>query len=585
MRQHGRNLSLCLLALSLQAAETPTLALRQGLVEQVQTLDKASLKPDWSPTLRDVTNAALVKLATGAPPSEAEALLKWAFATQDMDRQSPTYGIVPWQVHHDEIQDANAIEFALQALGPILKHYRKQLSPAFRKDLQPHLVAALACIHRHEVPVSYTNIFLMKTVNLILLGEAVQDSAATAEGYQQLDDWIAYTRDAGIHEYGSPTYYATDLGSLLMGYLYAEAPGARARFKAILDMFWTDIAAHTFAPRQDLAGAHSRDYDFLQGEGGLLLYMQVAGLRDHPPQGKADLEKVFLLESQLNGGYQPAPSILKLATLPERWVTSRWDLKERRTRSTFLTPGFALGSANGDYGPQDKLISLELASNKGLPVISVFPETDDAPYGKQKTRDKSGHAKPHHLPARPQIVQERGALLAWLDLNPNREGSITTLATHVILPANADELRLDGHVLETSTPFSKSLGPTSVIGLREGGTVAVLRVFQPEGCGGCAPEVALKADPEGLALGALRLTITHYRGPAATLPEKHVRVGLLLLVGQDLKALTRTASKAVLEGDETHARATLEGQTLDTQKPKVVGPGLNLNQTCVRLGD
>ena len=76
---------------------------------------------------------------------------------------------------------------------------------------------------------------------------------------------------------------------------------------------------------QDLSGAHSRDYDFLHGNGRLLLHAYLDGLRDAPYTEKLDMETVYVLENELAEGYRPGEKILALAETPERVVVSRWD--------------------------------------------------------------------------------------------------------------------------------------------------------------------------------------------------------------------------------------------------------------------
>jgi hypothetical protein len=577
-------LTLLLLAVPAAAGDGAMAWLGEGLQARADALDRAAAKPDWSPTVRDVTNCALARLASGAGPAGVEAMLRRILATQDMDPGSATYGAVPWQVNHPEIQDANAIEFAMQAIGPLLKHYGGRLDPGFRAELERHVRAAFPCLRRHQVPVSYTNIFLMKTVNLILLGEAVGDQGVAAEGYRQLDDWVAYTRQAGIHEFASPTYYSTDLGSLLMGCLYAARPGAQRTFPRILDYFWADIAANSFAPRQDLSGPHSRDYDFLGGDGGLLLNMALVGLRQELGPAKPDPEKVFLLENGLNHGYTPPAAILALARVPERVVTGRWDLEPGKTRTNYLTPDFAIGSASASYGPQDKLIAVELGSRKELPVISVVPDVFDAPYGKFKSRDRSGHSKPRHPPLRPAVAQEKGAVLALLDLDPRAEKEIETLATNVLLPARADLVTLDGKTVDAAQPFELAAGPQSVVGIREGHAAVAIRIFSAQGCGGQKPAFRLKADAEGLPWGALRYTVYHYRGPTRQQAEKHLRVGILILAGKDLGEVTERVRTARIETTPGGVLVRLgQGLVLDTGADRNPAAGLRVNGTEIKL--
>jgi hypothetical protein len=504
---------------------------RRDFAAALDAFQKSIARPNPTPTVRDLTNGALAVLALGRLTTGAESLMRMAFALQDM-----TSGNVPWQMGHPEISDANAIEFACQAVGPMLLHYGQSLSPVFKEEMRPHIRAAFTAMRHHKVPVSYTNIFLMKTVNLMLMGEAIGDAEAASDGYRMLDEWIAYTEQNGIHEFDSPTYYSVDLNSLNMGYRFAKRPETRAKFQAILEYFWTDIAANYFAGRQDLAGAHSRDYDFLTGSGRLLLHAWLDGLRDAPYTEKLDMETVFVLENVVADGYRPSAKILSLAETPERVVVSRWDANPERVRYAYITPEFAIGHANGDYNAQDKMISIELASEKpNFPAITIAPDATDQPYGKLKSKDRSGHNKPTHLALHPQIVQEKGMLRAVLNLDK----LTPEVATNIVLPAKADRIVLDGEVIQADQPFEKAGGPTSVVGIREGNAGVAIRIFHADGA---EPKFVLKADAEGLRWGAARYTVYHHASGRA-------RVGLLIVAGgcasdRDLANLIRRARDA-----------------------------------------
>jgi hypothetical protein len=508
--------------------QTRLAEIRAGIARTATGLERNLAQPQAVLTRRDLPNLALFRLATGADPREAERLLRLAFADQDTDPHSKEYGSLSWLVGSSAVSDENMVEFGTQAVGPILLEYGGCLSPEFRKELQPHLRASVAALRRRTFRTpAYTNIFLMKAVNLILLGEAAGDATAADDGYAELDHWIAYTRETGIHEFDSPTYYAVDLNSLGLGYRYARRPGAREKFRAILDYFWSDIAANTF--RGHLAGPNSRNYDFLRDAGGLDCYLYAEGILPALTIDKLDLEKVYVLVSLAEKGYHPDAKVLALADGAERVVRQRWDTRPGTDRYHYLTPGFALGSAGGSYGPQDRLLTAELASAKDLPVITVVPDVFDEPYGKRKTKDRSGHNKPTHLPLNAAAVQERGALLALLDLDAAKAPETDSLATNVLLPARADALRLDGKPVSVETGLALTGRRDCVVGVREGESAVVVRVFRADGCAGQVPVPVLKADAVGLASGAARLAVYHYQGPARRLEEPHVRVGLLVL--------------------------------------------------------
>ncbi len=509
-------LACCAVAMPLPDAERARRfeQFRQSYATELDRLQKSIAKPNPTPTVRDLTNGALGVMALGRPSSQAESLLRMAFVLQDEN------GNLPWQMGHPEISDANSIEFACQAMGPLVLHYAPTLGATFVDELRPHLRAAFAAMRKHKVPVSYTNIFLMKTMNLALIGEAIGDDEAASEGYSMLDQWIEYTRQAGIHEFDSPTYYSVDLDSLMMGYRFSQRAEFRAKCKAILDYFWTDMAVNYFPGRQDLAGAHSRDYDFLAGYGRLLLHMHLEGLRDLPYRERPDMECVYMLENEVARGYRPDAAILARAEASERTVRSRWDMDPRRDRYTYLTPGFAIGSDNGDYNAQDKMIAVELASQKeNFPAITVVPDDTDQPYGKLKSKDRSGHNKPKHFPLHPVIVQDRGTLTAVLNLEKLPENA----ATNIILPANADRIVLNGETLHAGQPFAKAAGPDAVVGIREGNGAVAIRIFHADGD---KPEFVLKADREDLRWGAARYAVYHHAN------GKRTRVGLIMIAAK-----------------------------------------------------
>jgi hypothetical protein len=171
-----------------------------------RSFEQGLATPNPQPSVRQLTACALGWLELGYEPARAEKLVRHTFGLQVMDPASPAYGTVPWQEGHPEIKDPNAIEFTMQPVGVILLRHGGKLSGAFKQDAEPHVRAAITAIRRHKVPASYSNIYLMKLVNLLLLGQAIGDGAAVAEGKSNFETWLASTRANGLREYDSPTY-------------------------------------------------------------------------------------------------------------------------------------------------------------------------------------------------------------------------------------------------------------------------------------------------------------------------------------------------------------------------------------------
>jgi hypothetical protein len=249
-------------------------------------------------------------------------------------------------------------------------------------------------------------------------------------------------------------------------------------------------------------------------------------------------------------GYQPPPDLLALAGLPERTVRSRFGAAPGQDRYVWLTPDFTIGSASAYYGPQDKRICAELASEKMLPVLSFVVDALDAPFGLVRSTDRGGHSKPHHLPHLLATVQEKGFLLALIDLSPAiQNGEFTNLASNVLLPVRADQLMLNGIPVDLAPPYELAAGAGAVVGVLEGKAAVVARLFAADGCAGQAPSWKLEFD--GNEQGAGRLTVYHYRGPARKLAGPSVRCGLLLLAArcqteQEFTALLKRAAQVEL---------------------------------------
>lgn len=539
-------------------------ARRAKILERVKanTAKRAEelLQPGTGRALRDFTNTAFSVMVAGDDPKLAERLLTHAFSTQDMSPKSPTFGYVPWSEGIEDIKlDPNSIEFATHAMGPLLLIYGDKLSASFKKDIRVHIRAAFEALRSHHMPVWYTNIYLLNTVNMILMGQAIGDKQAEKDGYAQLDTWLDYTRKNGIHEYDSPIYYGVDLDTLYVAYLLCGKPEGKAKLKSILDLFWSDMSANFFPANQRLAGPQSRNYDFLGGVGGLNAFYWMEGMVNDDPNGGS----AYLYIGSGPGGYRPDQRILALASTPERVINSTWDPSPGGDRYSYVTPDFVIGGASKYYEPQERPIAVELASKKGLPLIVVIPDTFDKPYGKARIIDACGHSKPFHWPLHPTCVQDRGTLMILADLDPagmkswergKRSDPVPadSLATNVILPSKADCVLLDGKPVSVNAPFEAQAGPGSVVGIREGGAGGAIRIFAADGCADFVPEYKLQAEEHGLEWNAFRYSVYHYRGDSKVLKETAARVGIVISAAPcatdaDLKKLMDTLAKAEIE--------------------------------------
>jgi hypothetical protein len=580
-------------------------SMRGDLLHAVGDFQSRLDTPKADGTCRTYTFMGYYALAAGMDPKIAEGFISRAMARQDMDPNSLRFGDVPWQMFANDMNDPNSVEFTFETVGPILLRYSDKLSPEFRKQLIAHAAAGIPAIRRHKVPVSYTNIYLMKTVNLILLGEAIGDDSAVADGRAQLDTWIDYTRTHGISEYASPTYAEVQINSLLNGYRCTRLPDVKLKLAAALDYLWSDAAARFFAPGDVMAGPHSREYDFLRGTGTIGWLYWITGLADAPPPRTLFADGYATYVNEVENGYRPSDEILGLARLNERIVKSRWDQLPGTDTYLFITPDFAVGSSSAYYAAQNRELAVDLGDSRPVkPVaITVSADTLDNPYGTAMVKDRSGHNKPIRIRTDTASVQDRGTALALFNIPPEATKTpMESLATNILIPLIADRIALNGNTVQfppeaLGAPFPKNGGPPApvverlqswsipahrddVLGIRYGNAGVAVRIFEADGAGGVGPELELKCD--GFSGGAGRLAVYHYRGESRTLKEKMLRAGVTLICRRcdnddQFNSLLRDAKAARIDQSLDHnvwqVRITEPG---DRQNPKSLLVSLDL---------
>ena len=524
---------------------------------------------------RDLTNGALYHLERGGAPADAEALLRRLFALQNMDASSKDYGYIPWKSQDPTVHDANSIEFDMQAMGAIFMGFGDKLSDGFKRDARPHLLAALTALASHQIPVSYTNIYLMNTVNTLTLGQYLNDASALTRGRQQWATWREYTAHNGIHEFDSPTYYAVDVADLTLGFRYIKDPAIHTQIVAVLNYFFTDIANNFSLSAERLAGPHSRDYNFLNGWGGLNFVMLAEGVVDDPKTlMDVFLEKVAVIDNDRAGGYHPSPEILRQMEAPVRTLQQRWDENTALYRYAYFTPQFAMGSTDGAYSPQDKLFAADYAGRPAI-TTSVVIDSFDQPYGLYKQVDRSGHSKSFHLPANLSSVQEKNTALLVYDLNPAHDSISDAIATNLLLPATADEVLLNGTAVTVSSKLDLPVEVGAVVAVRHQNSCLAASMWHVDALQQLPVSLHLKADAIGLSHGAFRLVAYHGQANAGKGPADHLHVAILVRMDActDDKGL-RTLSDSVRNAVVT----ALPGKDTWTATAKLAGLQLALTE-------
>lgn len=529
-------LGLCVFLPATARAAEPEKAARlatlSGYVDNdLAAFDKFNHRAKPEPKTRDLTAAALATVMAKDLP-KAQSLLTQAFALQEMRADAPNYGNVPWQQNHPELVDPNAIEFMCLSLAPLFVKYGDQLPAAFREEARPHLQGALAAVRRHPVPVWYTNIFLMKLTNTILLGEYLGDAPSVAEGKAALQEWMRFTGRNGITEYASPVYAGVQLTDLHVLYACVVDQEIKTLAGLSLDYLWTDAAANYFPPSQTLSGSNSRTYSFLFHDRNVNLFYYLYGFQSGLPGRGSELAAEALAWAVGTwDGYTPSTELLALSRMPTRLIKQRVGEESGKDRYNFISPGFSLGSSSFFYEHQDREICLLLDSPKNLPAITMVLDPFDAPFGKvQVQQGKSGRAKLTHLRNSMAAVQDGGVVLSLMDMAPEANKKIgDSVATNILFPLKADELLIDGQPLKWEGDMIE-ISNASVLCLREGHSAVAMRIFHADGGMDGHPVFCLRND--GREYGVGRLVAYHTRGYDGYRYPPFLRGGVLILAAE-----------------------------------------------------
>jgi hypothetical protein len=524
--------------------------------DQVATQD-----PPGSMSLRGLFSYMLTLAELQRNPERIERLCDLVAMAQNNDPNHPHYGNLKWTWRDSGVTDTNAVEFCMQDAAVLwIKHRDWVPEPAREKLRQIMLLSIEGCL-RHRVPVSYTNIAILNAANLIVLGELFDQPAVADEGYARLDDLRLWTWAYGTHEFCSPTYYGTDLGGL--EFLREYSKQGRRQADALLEVFWTDIAANWFPPARKLAGAHSRSYDYLRGLGHLDLAMQAAGWIEGP--GSAER-----IASAMATPHWPVPA--RLQALSERFprlVRQSWGVKERQSRTHQVYSDVTLSTAGDSYGSQDMLLTVDLPGDRQLARCYFIPDGREDPYGKVRYPTGSAlHMKALHLTPFWAAAQcGRDALATAVYRKQDLAAKeVTNVQSHFVFRRTMDGMWLGGRKIDVPQPKGKTPGslvvePHQALVLRSGTAAVGIRILAARAQDGQPARVTLVDDGQP---DALRLTVDHRREQVSSLPlvALWVRIGTGLATDEAFDAWRKrfdAAKPDAAEIDEHKVRLAVSG--------------------------
>jgi hypothetical protein len=523
-------------------------------------------KPDSGS--RDIYTFFLNAVALNWRPEKWSAVIDLAEELHDRDPDSPTYGNYRWYWRDPHPNDRNAVEFCMQTASLAWVLYRDRLPADARAKLAAALALGSEGMLRHKVDVSYTNIFLMRLANCILIGESTGRPDLGQRGRTWLDEWLAYTRANGIHEFSSPTYYGVDIEDLGALARCTQEPDVRIKAEAALRLFWTDIAANWFAPYAGIAGAHSRDYGFLTGHGMLDQQLFRAHWLADNPGG----ESRPVLDDLTS--WDPPPDLRATVDDPPRRVSQQWGSHPGERATHYVGRNFSLGTAGESYGAQDKVLALTLAGGPQMPIVNFSLDYRGDPYGQAKIAEASGHMKLMHLVPFVASVQ-RGPetlLVAVYDpssaINPAGKSQpmhYAGVAATFVLPATVELWDARGPLAADAT--EQTLAGDDPLFLRYGDTAAMLCFVLARDDRGQPAKIILVRD--GLAVGAQRLTAVLASGTPRGRVTAAVWVRAIEGLADD--AAFATFRHACLEA-VSHSATTVDGDRLDVAVPGLSAP-------------
>jgi hypothetical protein len=457
-------------------------------------------------------------------PERLERLFDIQRKLQDRDPQSPTYGSFRWQWNDTTVKDANAIEFSMQPAAVLWLKHRDSMPAAARTVLHDILEpAAVIASLRHRVSDGYTNIAVMSASNLIMLGEDLGRPDVADEGYKRLQAVFDLTLKTGIREYVSPDYYGVDLDALQLAATFAQRPAGRRQAQALVELFWTDVAAHFWWPNRRLAGAHGRNYDYLHGTGGLDRHLWAVGwiggergdsaalvfsaLAQWPlPAALVDMsrEKLPRLVRQMWGGALPGGATPGAPAAPSTANGGVW-----AAVTHWLGRDVTLSVGGKNYGPIDIPLAVDFPGPRDSVRCFFLPDGRGDPYGKSKIPWR-GHPKAVHLQPFFAAVQEtRDALALVVYRDEDIPEESTSLASHFVMPRDVDAIYVGEQriLFAPGTPRTIALEPGAAVFLRKGTAALAVRVPAARTLADAPAPVALVWDDN--EWGAIRVTVDH----------------------------------------------------------------------------
>jgi len=481
---------------------------------------------------RDLARYLLEGTVAGEDPARLAKALETLRTQQELRPTDPNFGNFRWYRGQPEVKDRNAVQFVCQDLLVLALAHRGRMEAGQEQALRVLLTdAAQGCL-RQRVRPDYTNIFLMKACNLVLLGQYLGDASLTGQGRANLREFLTYTRTNGITEFNSTTYTGIDMDCAIQLVRLASDPRDQATGRTLLRLLWTEVAVNWFDPCQRLGGAHSRDYNYLQGIGATDLQLAengwIAPLKPDPLGAEAESRRWLAPKAWTDG---------LRADLP-REVLQRWGQGPGMTATHWQTKDYSIGTCGTSKAYDDKVFAVQFPGDRRSTMVYFVMESRDDPYGVNKEPDSNGHNKTLHL--RPSLVtvqnKDRVLLLAADDTEKPRHlrpvPELKGLWSHLVFPAQAKVCDREGREIAPGP-----LDLDAPVFLRQGNVTLGVRFVAARGPGDLATATPVRFIRDGDKQQAARFTVEHGVGP-------HPGKGLLCFVAETAVTADEAAFRA-----------------------------------------
>ncbi len=491
---------ICLLSTVVTACAEPTPAQSNSLNERFARIEKA----DDRLGARDLMKYILEAAVAGDTQERIGKAIRTLREQQELREGNPTFGNFRWYRGQPEVKDRNAVQFVCQnAMALALGHpgrLNADNEAAFRTMIKD---AAQGALNQKVLP-SYTNIFLMKAANLVLLGQYLHQPELSDQGRAKLKEWFEYTKLNGVTEYNSTTYTGVDMDCAIQLVRMSNESRIRELGRAILQILWTEVAANWFEPAQRLGGSHSRDYNYLLGIGSLDAQLATNGWL--PPA------KPEVLSAEIASRDWKAPKEWSdpVRAIFPREVIQRWGQGLGQTATNWVTKSYCIGTCGASKAYDDKVFAMQFPGDRRTPMVYYVMDARNDPYGISKEPDSNGHSKTLHLRPTLGSVQNKDRVLIMAADDTERPKHLRPvpelrgLWSHWVFPSDATVHYADGSI----APAGR-LPADKAVFIRKDGVVLGLRIVEARREWSKGTRLAVRLVRDGDANKAARITVEH----------------------------------------------------------------------------